>query len=545
MFKEHHSEFSSLRTFFWPVHRHELKKLLPMLFIFFLLSFCYNTLRTMKDILAISNPGAGARVIPFIKMWVMFPGTVLLTFLFTRLSNRLQRETVFYWMLSLFLGFFGLFAFFIYPNMELMNADRFADFLTLRLPEGAAGFIAMIRYWPCSIFYAMSELWSNIVLFLLFWGFANEVTKIGEAKRFYGLLGIGANSSGIAAGYFSMLIMDKNFIPNLPFGQSVWEQKLSIVILFILAAGFLALILHRWMHLNVLTSSDYEQAIQQGPNQKRRRMSMSDNFRYLFNSKYLIMIAAITILYNVIINLVEVLWKDRVWSMLLDKDAYGLYMNEVTMIIGLIATITSAFVSTNLIRRFGWTTTAMLTPAILLITSVAFFTFFFENDLLNNISLALTGLSPLTLCAFFGTAQNCLSRAAKYTVYDTTKEIAFVPLSSDCKIKGKAAIDGVCNRLGKSGGAAILQMLLFIFVDVASCAPYAAVLIFIFIGIWMGAVLSLGRQFNALTEGKKEITTQTDITVVELDNAGLEPVTSSTDIEAVASSAGLGAAVVS
>ncbi len=145
-------------------------------------------------------------------------------------------------------------------------------------------------------------------------------------------------------------------------------------------------------------------------------------------------------------------------------------------------------------------------------------------------------------CAFFGTAQNCLSRAAKYTVYDTTKEIAFVPLSSDCKIKGKAAIDGVCNRLGKSGGAAILQMLLFVFVDVASCAPCAAVLIFLFIAIWMGAVLSLGRQFNALTEGKKEIIAQTDITVVELDNAGLGSITSSASLEAATSGASLEAA---
>ena len=186
-----YEEFSKWRGYLWPVHYHELKKLLPMLLIFFLLSFDYNVLRTMKDVLVVTAKSSGAEVIPFIKVWVMFPGSVLMTYLFTRLSNRFSREMVFYAMIAIFLGYFFIFTFFLYPIRDTLHLHSTADSLQAVLPAGFKGMIAMVRYWSFTTFYVMSELWSNIILFLLFWGFANQITRIGEAKRFYGLFGIG------------------------------------------------------------------------------------------------------------------------------------------------------------------------------------------------------------------------------------------------------------------------------------------------------------------------------------------------------------------
>ncbi len=76
-------EFSRWRSFIWPVHHFELKKLLPMLLIFFLVSFDYNILRTLKDTLVVTAKGSGAEVIPFIKVWGMFPGAIIMTYLFS------------------------------------------------------------------------------------------------------------------------------------------------------------------------------------------------------------------------------------------------------------------------------------------------------------------------------------------------------------------------------------------------------------------------------------------------------------------------------
>src|SRR5262249_31140984 len=95
------AQFSKFRSYVWPIHRHELKKFLPMLLIFFLLTFDYNILRVMKDTVVVHARGSGAEVIPFIKVCLMFPGAILMTIVYTRLSNYFSRETVFYSMISL------------------------------------------------------------------------------------------------------------------------------------------------------------------------------------------------------------------------------------------------------------------------------------------------------------------------------------------------------------------------------------------------------------------------------------------------------------
>lgn len=104
------------------------------------------------------------------------------------------------------------------------------------------------------------------------------------------------------------------------------------------------------------------------------------------------------------------------------------------------------------------------------------------------------------MAVFFGSVQNCFSKAAKYSLFDTTKEMSFIPLSSDHKLKGKAAIDGIGSRLGKSGGSIIHQGLLLIFSTLSASAPYVAAILLGVIALWMVAVRSLGRQFAALSK---------------------------------------------
>src|SRR5262249_17133290 len=155
---------------------------------------------------------------------------------------------------------------------------------------------------------------------------------------------------------------------------------------------------------------------------------------------------------------------------------------------GILATLFAWFVSGNSIRKFGWTFTAMLTPTILLITSVGFFGCFLAEGTMSDLMQGILGTTPLAMAVFFGSTQNILCRAAKYSVFDSTKEMAFVPLSAECKIRGKAAIDGVAGRFGKSGGSFIHQSLLLTLASFAASAPYIAGLLLAVIGIWMAAV---------------------------------------------------------
>jgi AAA family ATP:ADP antiporter len=497
-------EFGRWRTYLWPIHHYELKKFIPMMLIFFLITFDYNVVRTMKDTLVVTAKGSGAEVIPFIKVWAMFPTSVLLTFAFTRLSNRFSRESVIYIMFSFFLIYFALFTFVLYPARHILHPHASADYLQSFLPEGCKGFIAMYRNWTFTTFYVMSELWGNIVLFLLFWGFANQITRIGEAKRFYGLFGIGGNLSGIAAGLVSTALYRDHIDPRIPFGSEGWEQTMTMLILLVLLSGVATLALFYWMNTRVLAKAEGGMLDGRGSLKERPKLSFRENFSYLLRSKYLLSLAFIVIAYNIVINLVEVVWKHEVSELYPNPADFNLYMNKITTIIGVVATGAAWFISGNALRKFGWTFTAMLTPIILLITSIGFFGCFLAKDLLRDLSLGILGFSPIALAVFFGSAQNVLSRSAKYSVFDATKEMAFIPLSSECKLKGKAAIDGVGARLGKSGGSVIHQALLLFLSSLTASAPYVALILLCIIGLWILAVRNMGCQFVEMTHVKSE-----------------------------------------
>lgn len=498
-----HPEFSPWRAYLWPVHRHELKKLIPMLLIFFFVTFDYNVLRTLKESVLVTAEHSGAEVIPFAKVWGVFPGAVLITLFYTWLSDRLSREMVCYVMCSIFLTYFFVFTFVLYPVRDLLHPHASADYLETLVPVGFKGLIALYRYWTFTIFYVLSELWSSMILTVLFWGFANQITRISEAKRFYGLLGIGVNFSGIFAGQISVYCCTYSPTAKLFFGEDVWHQSMIILVSLVLITGLLALAIFRWMNVNVLNDPRFYDPVHvKTEGEVKGKLSIKESINVLLGSRYLLWIALIVVLYNVVINLTEVLWKHQVRELYPLPIDYTVYMNHIVSYIGCVATLCSLFVSGSAIRKFGWTFTALLTPAILCLTSLSFFAFFFLNKSSPEFALVtLGGATPLMIVVFLGSLQNILGRAAKYSVFDATKEMAFVPLNPESKLVGKAAIDGICSRFGKSGGSMILQAMLLIFSNLTVSAPYVAIVLMGIIGVWVFAVKSLGTQFNQLTQG--------------------------------------------
>lgn len=482
------SEFTGLRAFLWPIHRHEIKKVLPMMLMLFFICFNYTILRNAKDAIVVTARDSGAEVIPFIKVWVLLPMAVLLTLIFTKLSNRYSQERVVYIMISGFVIFFALFTFVFYPYQDFFHPHQLANHLEGLLPAGFKGLIAMFRNWTFTLFYVMSELWGSIILTVLFWGFANEVTKITEARRYYSMLSIVASTSGIVAGVVANMLGD---------GHS-WEQTFQILMISIMVAGCVTMGIFRWMSTRVLNDPSFDEFHQAKIEmKKKKKLSLRESFAYLSNSKYLVCIAVIVISYNLVINLVEIVWKDQLRQLYSTPLEYNSYMNTMSSAVGIIATITSLFMS-QLIARFGWTRTALITPFIMLMTSIGFFTFMLFRHDLGTVVLAITGYTPLAIAVFFGAAQVCMSKACKYSVFDSTKEMTFIPLDHESKLKGKAAIDGVGSRLGKSGGSLIHQGLLMIFATVSASAPYVAVILMVVIVGWMMAVRSLGHKFAAI-----------------------------------------------
>jgi AAA family ATP:ADP antiporter len=86
--------------------------------------------------------------------------------------------------------------------------------------------------------------------------------------------------------------------------------------------------------------------------------------------------------------------------------------------------------------------------------------------------------------------------------------MSYVPLDDELKTKGKAAVDVVGIKLGKSLSA-FLQSLVFIFIPTAtlhSISIYLMVIFTVVCVIWIWAVVELGKEYQAAvkkSEGKE------------------------------------------
>ena len=160
------------------------KKIVPLGLMFFCILFNYTILRDTKDVLVVTAKGSSAEIIPFLKTWVNLPMAIGFMLLYTKLSNVLSREALFYTVIFPFIAFFGAFAFVLYPLRDAIHPTALADKLLAALGPSFLGPVAILRIWSFCLFYVMAELWGSVVISVLFWGFANQV---GSLK--FGLLG--------------------------------------------------------------------------------------------------------------------------------------------------------------------------------------------------------------------------------------------------------------------------------------------------------------------------------------------------------------------
>ncbi|MCH9633565.1 MAG: ADP,ATP carrier protein 1 [Chlamydiae bacterium] len=493
--------FGKLRSFFWPIHSYELKKIVPLLIMFLCVSFNYTILRDAKDALIVTAPGSGAEAIPFLKVWCVVPFAIVFMVIYAKLSNVLSKQKLFYAAIVPFLVFFGLFAAVIYPMKDILHPTHSADMLQNALPQGLMGLVAIYRNWTFALFYVMSELWGSVALSLVLWGFVNDITRVTEAKRFYTLLGLGANVALLISG--PLIMHFANVRATLPANVDAWGVTLNYLMSSVIASGVVLLGVYSWMQKNVLTDPRFYDPKDLKKKKSKPKMGMLESFKFLAKSRYLGCIAILVIAYGVGINLIEVTWKGQLKLQYPNTNDYVKFMGMFSTVTGAMTIFMMLFVGGNLLRKKGWTFTALLTPVMILITGTLFFTFVIFRANLSPLT-ALLGVSPLMLGVIFGMVQNILSKSSKYSMFDPTKEMAYIPLDPESKVKGKAAIDVVGARLGKSGGSLLQQGLIVGFGSLAAITPYVAIILFIIIAAWITAGKSLGKQFNTLTLQQEE-----------------------------------------
>lgn len=492
-------EFSRLRSIFFPVYAYELKKVIPMGIILFCILAIYTFTRNIKDSQIVTAPGSGSEVLAFLKLWCVTPASILFFVLYAKGSNFFNKESIFYATLIPFIAFFGLFALVIYPNREALHMSlETINNLKATYPK-FQWFFPLVGNWSYSLFYVLAELWGSALLSLSFWQFANQVTVTKDAKRHYAFFGIIAQMAllfvGAAGKYFSAV--DENG------SGDAWGDSLNWLMGIVVVLGIVCMALYRWMHTSVLTDKRFydEAALANRPKKTKSKASLSDSFKTIFTSPYLGLIAMLVIAYGITINLVEGVWKGQIKILYANPNDFNGFMSDYVFWLG-VTTIIMYVIGGNLLRMFRWTVCAAVTPVLTLVGGAAFFAFVVFRDELTAM-VSHYDLSAVQIAVWLGLGVVTISKCVKYALFDLTKEMAYIPLDDEMKVKGKAAVDVLGGRLGKSGGA-MTQFLLLTFVPSAagglmSLAPYLASVFLFFAVLWVVSVVFLGRRVDAAT----------------------------------------------
>jgi len=217
---------------------------------------------------------------------------------------------------------------------------------------------------------------------------------------------------------------------------------------------------------------------------------MMQSLAVLARSEYLGLICALVLSYGLAIEFTEIMWKAVVKMAMPEKRDYMSFMGQYSTAVG-VTTFLMTLVGGRIPKILGWKAGALATPLVIGSLSWVFYAYITFGGVQHS-------QRALKMAVIVGTVQNVLSKAVKYALFDPTKEMAYIPLDEDSKLKGKAAIDVLGARLGKSGGALIQQGIVVFTGSILGGAPLIAAL---FSGVIFGWVTSVNK-LNTLFQAK-------------------------------------------
>lgn len=449
-----------LKKLLFPVKREEWLIFGLMIFIVCLVNVNFSILRSMRNALVVADTGGSAAFIPYFELFGTFPASVLLTWGLSRLMRRFSLRSVFSIAMLFFLSFFVIFAFWIYPHREAIHTLLETK---LGMLFGLTRFKVVFTHWPDMVFYIMSELWKVALLSVIFWGFLNQKLSLEQARRFYPPLLLGSSVGTILAGPITMFCTSLFAWDHFALSPQRWQHSLYLLTAFLLLCGLLTLISFRLLYRKLQTvhrslpepAAALESEPQKEPFSKRL-LSLSSSVRYLAKSPYLSALFLIVIAEYVCYALGELIFLETLKAKYSSPAEYCQYMGSLSFWMGILTAFSALFLTPYLLQTYRWSRTALITPILMVVITFAFFFAIY----LSRMGL-FAGSSPIAIAIVLGSIHFCIGRAAKYTIFDAIKELAFIPLSQEAQMKGKLVIDGIGSRMGR-GTSSLLSIVLFL-----------------------------------------------------------------------------------
>jgi AAA family ATP:ADP antiporter len=413
------------------VHRGESVSALLLTLTMFLLLGGYYLLKTAREGFILSEGGAE------VKSYSSAGQALLLLVLvpaYGSLASRVSRIQLIQWVTLFFAGNLGLFLLAIAGGLR----------------------IGIVYFLWVGIF--------NVMVIAQFWGFAADLYTEEQGKRLFPLIGVGA-SLGAWVGSMRAGALVKGAGPaRLLVGGAV-----VLVVCVVLAR-----MADRLTPRTTKAARPVDEKLAAGPS----------GFRMLLDDRYLLLMALLVLLLNVVNSSGEYLFGRYVVNYAVDTFGGGAAAEAAR----------SQFISETYSSYFGWVNLIGFLLQMFVVSRV--FQFLgVGRALFIHPAVAFVGYVGMLFAPSFGFIRwlKVADNSLDYSLGNTTKQALWLPTSREAKYKAKQAVDSFFQRAGDVLQAAVVYSGEL---TALSIAGFAA-LNLVFVGGWFGVAGGLRRRLRA------------------------------------------------
>ena len=266
-------------------------------------------------------------------------------------------------------------------------------------------------------FYVFVDILS-VVLVEQFWSLTNSIYTTREGKSWYGFVGTGGLVGGITGGGLSALLIQHT---RLQTPDLLLTAAVTIGIIFALT----------WVMGRIGLYCEVEQVV-------RVEAAGKAGWRVLGQSRYLMLIAAVLLLAQLVSPLIDYQFLNSVEASYPEREARTAFISLFFSVMGFIS-VGINLVITPLIHRFFGTIVGLLVQPLMI--SLFSWAFLFQSTL------------------FFGSAAKISDRGLSYSINRASKELLYIPIDPVIIYQAKAWIDMFGYRIFKVSGS--LMILIF------------------------------------------------------------------------------------
>jgi AAA family ATP:ADP antiporter len=403
------------------VRPNEVASVLLMTLVMFLILAAYYMLKTAREVFILSEGGAE------VKSYSAAGQAVLLLFLvpaYGAFASRVNRVQLVQWVTLFFVAHIALFM--------------------LALAFGAK--IGVVYFLWVGIF--------NVMVIAQFWAFANDLYSPAQGKRLFPLIGVGASLGA--------------WLGSLRAGQLMAD--LGPHRLLVGAAIGLAVCVVLSRVVNRVTTRAGEKG--DAPVRAEEPLGSENGFQMIFSDRYLLLIAVLAVLINVVNTTGEYLFGKYVVQAAIamhpddpaaQQQVIGAAYSRLFSTVNLVGFLLQMFVVSRVFKFLGVGRSLFVHPIVALCGY-----------------LLMLRAPSLTSIGWLKVADNGLD----YSLGNTTKQALWLPTSRAAKYKAKQAVDSFFVRTGD-----VLQAgLVFAGERLAFAVPAFAVVNVVLVGAWLAVV---------------------------------------------------------